>query len=221
MDTDNLQHLQQADKTEGMSGSSSDRGLPKDVLLQWPGRLSRFSRALEGGPGKPRTVLIMAVLAMAMVWQGIRMLDHSGIDTAGPALVLLGGAWLLFLLFWVLIKAGLRDTSVVFYVTEQGVGIMPSGRQRSTDQGLGFLMWLVFLLTFKGGQWSAWHPFTRWKEARRMEANDLTRHVLISGGAWDVRLICEADNYDAVKTLIRQRLQASTAKCIFTGVEQL
>lgn len=110
------------------------------------------------------------------------MLDRSGIDGAGPPLVLIGGAWLLCLIFWVLIQAGLRDTSVIFYVSEQGVGIMPSAQQRSSGQRLGFLMWLVFLLTFKGGQWSTWQPFTRWKEARQMEANDLTRQLLISGG---------------------------------------
>jgi len=192
---------------------------PKDVLLQWPGRLPRFSRALEGGPGTPRTLTVMAVLAAAMVWQGARMVDRSGIDGAGPALVLIGGAWLLFLLVWVLIKAGLRDPSVVFYVTEQGAGILPSARQRSTDQGVGFLMWLVFLLTFKGGQWSAWRPFTRWKEVRRVEANDLTRQVLISGGAWDVRLICEPDNYDVVKSLIRDRVRAAGKQCSFVGIE--
>ncbi len=194
--------------------------LPKDVLLQWPGRLSRFSRALEGGPGTPRTLTVMAVLATAVVWQGARIVDRSGIESAGPALVLIGGAWLLFLLVWVLIKAGLRDPAVVFYVTEQGAGILPSARQRSTDRGVGFLMWLVFLITFKGGQWSAWHPFTRWKEVRRVEANDFTRHVLISGGAWDVRLICEADNYDAVKSLIRDRIRAAGKRCTFVGIEQ-
>ncbi len=217
----NVDNLRADDAENGPHGSAQDHRLPKDVLLQWPGKLSRFSRALEGGPGTLRTLIVMAVLATAMVWQGIRMVDRSGIDGAGPALVLLGGAWLLFLLVWVLIKAGLRDLSVVFYVAEQGAGIMPSARQRSTDQGVGCLMWLVFLVTFKGGQWSAWHPFTRWKEVRRVETNDLTRHVLISGGAWDVRLICETDNYDAVKTLIRERLIAVKSRCILTGVEQL
>jgi len=217
----NTDHLHAANEENGPHGSTRDHRLPKDVLLQWPGRLPRFSRALEGGPGSPRTLTVMAVLAAAIAWQGARMVDRSGIDGAGPALVLLGGAWLLFLLVWVLIKAGLRDPAVVFYVTERGAGIMPSARQRSTDQGVGFLMWLVFLITFKGGQWSAWHPFTRWKEVRRVEANDLTRQVLISGGAWDVRLVCEPDNYGAVKTLLRERLLAAKLGCVFTGVEQL
>jgi len=54
-----------------------------------------------------------------------------------------------------------------------------------------------------------------------MEANDLTRQLLISGGVWDVRLICGPDNYDQIKQLIRQRLQAAKSKCIFTGVKQL
>jgi hypothetical protein len=194
--------------------------LPKDVVLQWPGRLPRFSRMLEGGPGRPRTLIVMAGLAMMIVWQGMRMIDRSGIDGAGPALMLLGAAWLLFLLVWVLIKAVLRDPSVIFYITEQGVGILPSVRQRSTDEGLSLLMRLVFLLTFRGGQWSAWKPFTTWKEARRVETNDVTRHTLISGGIWDIRLICETDHYEAVKVLIRDRIRTLGKPCTFVSIEE-
>ena len=59
----NVDNLHAGEEKTELQDSAQDNRLPKDVLVQWPGRLARFSRALEGGPGTPRTLIIMAALA--------------------------------------------------------------------------------------------------------------------------------------------------------------
>lgn len=70
------------------------------------------------------------------------------------------------------------------------------------------LVRLVFLFTWKGGQWASWQPLTRWREIRAADFDDSSREILIRGGAWDIRLACDADRYPQARAIIEARLPA-------------
>jgi len=148
---------------------------------------------------------IMLFLGLVSGYWGADIIDNRGIDSAGPVLVFLSGAWLLFLIVWVLIKAGLRDIEVAFYLSENGVGIIPSPRQKRLDRNIGILSRILFLLTLKGGQWSAWQPYSPWKSVRGIEINKQAREILISGGSWDIRLVCTRDNFTQALELVMEK----------------
>lgn len=164
----------------------------------------------EGGPGRPLTLAIIAGIAGAMAYQGVRMVERDGIDGAGPALLLVAIVLILFLALWLLIKAALRSTQVTFVVSEEGVAIQPSQRQKRLDWWTWLVTWSAFLVSWKGGQWSAWQPFTPWKAVRRVAVDERARHIVISGGPWDIRLVCTAENFPHAIELVRARAPART-----------
>jgi hypothetical protein len=206
---------------QSSAGHESSGSLPSDVLLAWSGRTARFSRILEGGPGRIGTLLTLGMLNAMCLWQGIRLTDSGGIDGGGPLLILLA-VWLGgVLIFWVLLKAFWRDPVVMFYVSERGVGVAPSAQQRRLDASLGWVMRIAFWLSWKGGQWSAWHPFTVWRQIRQIEANDANQEILVLGGPWNIRLVCNAENYDTLREMIRRRVSQLGGRGIFVRRESL
>ncbi len=184
-----------------MKKSATASDLPR---MSWPGRVSRFARLREGGPGRPVRLLGMAAVAACLGLWGRIIMDGHGMNSPGPAMILLSFLWLGFLLVWLLIKAGLRDTQVTFYMSGQGTGIQTSKAQKQLDRRIGVLTRLVFLSTLKGGQWSAWQPFTPWKEVKRVDVNRETREILICGGPWDIRLTCTKENFSRALNMLRQ-----------------
>jgi len=172
--------------------------------FSWKGEVPRFARLREGGPGRPAWLLGMAAAAVGLGLWGRSMMDALGMNNPGPALILLSLLWLVSLLVWILIKAGLRDTQVTFYISKQGVGIQPSESQKQLDRRMRVLIRLVFLSTLKGGQWAAWRPFTPWKEVKKIGVHQEKKDILIRGGPWDVRLICTEENFTRVLDMLRQ-----------------
>jgi hypothetical protein len=170
----------------------------------WRGEVPRFARLREGGPGRPAWLLGMAVAAVGLGLWGRTMMEGQGMNSPGPALVLLSLLWLVFLVIWMLIKAGLRDTQVVFCLSDKGVGIEPSESQKQLDRRIGVLTRLVFFSTLKGGQWAAWYPFTPWKDVKKMDIHPEKQEILIRGGPWDVRLICTEENFSRVLDMLGQ-----------------
>ena len=195
--------------TRSPSKSSTPR-LPNDALLSWSGTLRRFSRMREGGPGRPVSLAVTTLLALGLGYWGIDLLEKRGIDSFGPAMVFISVFWLLFLILWVLIKAGLRDNRVHFYISKRGVGIIPSSDQKKLDRKIGIITRIVFLLTFKGGQWSAWQPFTPWKSVRRVEIDHEALEILIHGGNWDIRLPCSRDIFPKAYNIIQELVPPRT-----------
>jgi hypothetical protein len=146
----------------------------------------------------------MAAAAAGLGLWGRTMMEGQGMNSPGPALILLSLLWLVFLVIWILIKAGLRDTQVVFHLSDKGVGIEPSESQKQLDRRIGVLTRLVFFSTLKGGQWAAWQPFAPWKEVKKIDVNQAKREILVRGGAWDVRLACTEENFSLVLDMLRQ-----------------
>ncbi len=177
---------------------------PDQSRFSWKGKVPRFSRLREGGPGRPIWLLGMAAAAAGLGLLGRSMMDAQGMNSPGPVLILLSLLWLVFLLVWVLIKSGLRDRQVTFYISKPGVGIQPSESQKQLDRRIGVLTRLIFLSTLKGGQWSAWQPFTPWKEVKKIDVNQAKREILVRGGPWDVRLACTEKNFPSVLDMLRQ-----------------
>ena len=172
--------------------------------ISWSGKVSRLTRLREGGPGRPAWLLGLAAAAAGLGLWGRSMLEAQGMNSPGPAFILLSLLWLVFLLVWVLIKAGLRDTQVTFCISDKGVGIEPSESQKQLDRRIGVLTRLVFFSTLKGGQWAAWHPFTPWNQVNKIDVNQEKGEILIRGGPWDVRLICREENFARVLDMLRQ-----------------
>jgi len=178
------------------------RALPGDTWRWWEGRLPAFSPVMEGGGGTPVTLGIIAGLSLIMAIAGFRLMDSRGIDSFGPALILLAVLVFFTLLTWVLIKEGLRPSAVLFYITPKGVGILPSPAQRRLDARMAWLSRLVFLLTWKGGQWGAFEPYTTWKSVRRVRVDEAAREILITGGPWHVRLPCRESDFAEVRDYV-------------------
>lgn len=108
-------------------------------------------------------------ITVALGAWGVRLIGRRGIDSGGPAMVFIAAALLLFLVVWILIKAGLRGLEVTFSVDEKGVEIVPSKKQQTLDRSMRIVSLVTFWLTFKGGQWSRWHPRTPWKQVSTWE----------------------------------------------------
>lgn len=183
-------------------------GSPRDELLAWSGVVPRFSRLREGGPGRPATLLVAAALLAALVWQGYRLTDRDGIGGFGPALSLVSVLLLLGLGVWLVIKALLRSREVRFVLSEDGISIRPSQRQVRLDRNMRILAHLSFLVAWSGGQWTAWRPFVRWRDVRAVRYLDAERQILVTGGAWDIRLQCPADIHLQAVGIIRSRTGA-------------
>lgn len=170
-------------------------------------RLKKFSRVMEGGAGRPLTLLIHFICILIMLISGIHLMNGEGISSGGPALIFLSIFWGLTLLFWIIIKAGLRDTNVQINIDSAGVEMLPSARQKNTDRKIGILMLIVFLLTFKGGQWTAWQSSVKWKKVRKIKFYDSRKEILIKGGPWDIRIPCRAEDYQMLCEFVRSKVK--------------
>lgn len=171
---------------------------------------------MEGGPGQPLTLLLMALSGLGLGYIGILLMDRRGVDSPGPAIIFIAFFWLLFVVFWVLIKGLLRSRDVVFAISEKGVAILPSLKQTQMEQRLGLLSQIVFLLTYKGTRWAAWKPFTPWKAIRRVDTDMRSGEILIRGGIWDIRLVCSGEQFDRLRELVFEKTNAATRKCTFS-----
>ena len=189
----------------------------KEILLAWPGVVPRFSRLREGGPGRPVTLLVVAALVIALGYQGFRLLDQTGIDGSGPAMMFISVFLLAGLGVWVLIKAGLRGREVRFVLSEGGVEVQPSKRQQDLDRRMRTLALLSFFLTWKGGQWAAWKPYIRWIDVREVRFNNAGREIVVLGPAWNIRLQCTAENFEQAVEIIRSRAGLKAAGNSDTG----
>jgi hypothetical protein len=178
----------------------------KTALLKWTGELPRFSSLREGGPGRPASLAVMTAIAVGLFLWGVRLVGRHDMDSAGPALVFVSCAWLLFLAIWALIKAGLRDRRVCFVLGEKGVEIVPSKRQEKVDRRIRWVALITFLFTWKGGQWASWHPLTAWKDVRSVELDEISGQIVVGGGASDIRLICPKPHFDQAKSIILERV---------------
>lgn len=171
------------------------------LAVRWNGRVARFSRMREGGPGKPQTLLLLLVAGAAMLHCGISLTD-ANTSNAGPPLILLSFFPLLFVPLWVVLKVVLRSTEVTFEVNAKGISLLPSPQQQALDRRMRWLALLVFWATLKGGQWAAWAPFTPWKDVRRIDYDDANHEILVQGGSWDIRLMCADAHYAEVRSVI-------------------
>jgi hypothetical protein len=175
--------------------------------MRWSGEVARFSRLREGGPGRAGPLIgvglgLTGLLVLGMAQTG------QGIDGPGPATVLVAVLGLGTLALWVAIKAGLRDRRVVFVIGPEGVRIRPSRAQARLDRRLGGLMRLVFLLTWKSGQWAAWAPTLRWRGIRAAEFLPERGEILLRGAPWDIRLVCPPERYQEIAARVWERLPA-------------
>lgn len=186
--------------------------LPHDVEYSWPGQLPRFQAALEGGPGKPITLLIWTVISVGMFIYGSWLMNEEGIDSFGPALIFLSILVFFSLLLWVVIKEWIRPKHVLFFYSQRGVGILPSQKQARIDQHMKFISRMVFLLTWKGGQWSDFRPYTTWKSVKKVILEPHLAQIVVTGGAWHIRLCTDQANYDWLKEQILQHLAASGSR---------
>lgn len=164
--------------------------------LSWKGRLPAFIALREGGPGRPVTLLLVMLAGLSLVYAGAMRTGQYG--DSGPAMLFMGVFVLLSLTFWVLVKAGLRSPDVCFVIDRKGVRIEPSPQQKWLDKRMKMLALVVFWLTFKGGQWAAWSPFTRWKDVKKICIDRQRLQVLVMGGPWHIRLVCSPDNFEEV-----------------------
>ncbi|RQD83231.1 MAG: hypothetical protein D5R96_03340 [Methanocalculus sp. MSAO_Arc2] len=178
--------------------------------VSWSGKLPTFGPVREGGPGTLPVLIVFHAIGAFLVLYGIYLIDTKGIGSAGPALVFFGILLLGTLILWVIIKGILRDNAVTFIVNDKGVKIVPSAGQRALDKKMKRLSHIVFLYTWKGGQWSLWEPFTRWKDMRRVLVNNQTREIVLSGGAWDIRLVCPPDIFQTVVALVEEHIPKRT-----------
>jgi len=178
--------------------------------LRWHGWLPRFSSIREGGPGKPVTLLLWSLITLGMGGWGLRTMDRDGIDSGGPAMILIAVTLLVATLLWLLIKAWLRPLEVTFSVTQNGVEAIPTKRQQHLDRGMRIISLVTFWLTLKGGQWSPWHPTTRWKEIRSVDIDTVHQELLIRGGVWDIRLTGAGDRFDQLCKTIHTQVPKRT-----------
>ncbi len=176
--------------------------------LRWKGEVPRFSSFREGGPGRPASLTVLSGIGVLLIVFGQSAIEAGGISGGGPAALLFGVVVLGFVALWVFIKAVLRSREVTFVVDAKGVAIRPSTQQRKLDKKLFWLSMLLFWVTWRGAIWTAWAPVTRWKEVRSIEYNDSARQILVRGGAWDIRLICSAENYAEVRATLQARSSA-------------
>ncbi len=180
--------------------------MAKVKRLAWEGTLPRFSSMREGGPGRPWALLTLALIGGGLIALGTRRLEEGAPDAG--AFIFLGAFLLLFLAFWLLVKAILRPLEATFVLHHRGIEIVPSPRQRALDRRTRALVQLAFLLTFKGGQWADWTPHTRWKDVRKVIINEQRREICIRGGPWDLRLPCAPDNFERACEILQKHVPA-------------
>lgn len=184
--------------------------LPEIETLRWSGRVPRFARLREGGPGKPSTLAVCFCVVFAIGLRGTRVINQRGIDSIGPPMVFIAAGLACSLCFWLLIKVALRSLEVTFLIDNKGVQIIPSQKQRTLDRHMRILSLVGFWLTLKGGQWSRWHPLTPWKQIRSVEIDEINQEIRIQGGAWDIRLVDIGDQFEAVCRTIRENAPTRT-----------
>jgi len=175
-------------------------------------KLKKFSRAMEGGPGKPLTLLIHFVIIIFLFIFGKIKMDTAGISSGGPAIILLSVFWAATLIFWIIIKAGIRDTKVHINIDATGIEMLITAKQKNTDRKLQMMMLLVFLFTFKGGQWSSWESSVKWKKVKKVIFYDQKQEILIKGGPWDIRIPCDENNYQSLSDFILERVKKKPVK---------
>jgi hypothetical protein len=182
----------------------SSKGVNQDILLTWTGTLPRFSPMTEGGPGKLSSLIFAGLSGLLLCAAGIYLTGISGVDGPGPAMILLSALLLVFLIFWTIIKEGLAGREVSFTITTRGIEVIPSSKQKNLDKSMRIITQIAFLWTLKGGQWSAFAPYTPWKKIRTVLIDEHTLQIHISGGVWDISLICTDDVFNQAVTLIRE-----------------
>lgn len=198
--------------TPAQSSQEWRKDLPKNTLIWWESQQPAFTPVMEGGGGTLSALSLIAGISVFMAVIGFRMMDTRGIDSFGPALIFLSILVFFTLLLWVLIKEGLRSRHVAFVLTARGAGILPSDAQRRLDARMGWISRLVFLLTWKGGQWGAYAPFTPWKAVRKVVLIPENDEILLTGGAWHIRLLCGEAHYEPARKLILEKIAQSAPK---------
>lgn len=172
-------------------------------------RLKKFSRVMEGGAGRPLTLLIHFICILIMLISGIHLMNGEGISSGGPALIFLSIFWGFTLLFWIIIKAGLRDTNVQINIDSSGVEMLPSTKQKNIDKKLGVFMIIVFVITFKGGQWSSWQSSVKWKKVKKIVIYNANKEILIKGAPWNIRIPCPENDFIAIQEFIVKKATSS------------
>jgi hypothetical protein len=118
---------------------------PNDRALTWKGRLDRFAPVRENGPGKPLTLIVLAVFSYPVtiafvIWIDSmqQVLDASAIGFLPTLLVLCAAICLaVFLPVWVLFRAIMRRLDVTFVLDSQGVRVVQSRGQQAFDNLIG------------------------------------------------------------------------------------
>lgn len=188
-----------------MGEKAGSDGLP----LRWSGRLPLLARAREGGPGRPLTLALHLGFALWLIGAGRARIEAAGIDGAGPAMLLVGVLWLGALLLWLLVKLVLRPRDAVFEIGADAVRLLPSPAQARLDRRMRFWVHLAFLISWKGGQWGEFAPLLRWRDLRAVRFEPTLGEIVLTGGAWDIRLVCPPGRYDEIAALVWARLPSS------------
>jgi len=184
---------------------SGTPALPEGTILSWPGTVPRFGPMREGGPGTILSLTALFIIGCILVFFGISSTESDGIGSGGPFLILIGFLLFGFMAIWILIKGILRQRDVTFVIHEKGIEIIPSELQSSLDTWMATISRILFWITWKGGQWSAWAPCTPWGSIRKIMIDPVQKEIFISGGNWDIRLVCPDDLYPAAVSAIQER----------------
>jgi len=176
------------------------------TALRWTQPLPRFAPLREGGPGRPATLVALALALAALARFGAQQTRVQGIDGAGPAALLLAAVGFGTLALWLLVKAVLRPLSAEVHVDARGVRLRPEGAQRRLDRAMQGLMRLAFLFSWKGGQWAAFAPQIGWREVTEIRHWPRRREYLLRGGPWDIRLRCPPEAEGKLRGLLRTAL---------------
>lgn len=175
-----------------------------DIILSWPGTVPRFAPMREGGPGTIFFLTALFIIGVILVFFGISSTESDGIGSGGPFFILLGIFLFVFLVIWIFIKGILRQRDVTFVIHEKGIEIIPSSLQSSLDNWMAIISRVLFWFTWKGGQWSAWEPYTPWNAVRKVMVDEKKQEILIYGGNWDIRIACSADVYPSALCVIKE-----------------
>ncbi len=179
--------------------------LPGGTILFWPGTVPRFAPVREGGPGTVLSLTVLVIISCFLLFLGIRNTESAGIGSGGPFLLFSGLLLFGFLVIWILIKGILRHRDVTFIIHEKGIRIIPSGFQSSLDTWMAIISRILFWITRKGGQWSAWAPCTPWSSMRSIIIANKRKEIIILGGNWDIRLACNSEVFGSAVSIIQER----------------
>ncbi len=184
---------------------------PVALPLRWQGRLARFAPAREGGPGRALTLALHLAGGLGLLWAGQGRMTGAGIDSAGPAMMLLAVLWLGALALWLLIKLALRPRDALFEIDEKGVRIRPAPVQARLDRRVRFWVHLAFLISWKGGQWADFAPDLPWRAVRSVRLEPGRGDILLRGGGWDIRLTCPPGRFDAIAARVMAMVPGSAS----------